>query len=132
MKYLFLLFLLVSSGLVSAQTVISLEEVTPKEAFENVKVEKLNTDPRSTSFVIWVKNGVKAHYHAEHSETLYVLEGTAEMTMGEKTFTIKAGDYIHIPKGIVHSVKVTSDIPVKVLSIQAPEFLGTDRIFVDQ
>ncbi|MGD1844350.1 MAG: cupin domain-containing protein [Salibacteraceae bacterium] len=132
MRYLILTFTLCFSLSAWAQTVTPMGNIQPEGDYENVSVKKLTSDARSTSFVIWVKQGVKAHYHEEHSETIYVIEGTAEMTMGDQTFTIKAGDYIHIPKGTVQSVKVTSPTPIKVLSVQAPEFLGKDRIFVNQ
>jgi mannose-6-phosphate isomerase-like protein (cupin superfamily) len=58
-----------------------------------------------------------------------VLEGKAEMTLNDKTFSIKKGDVIFIPKNSFHSVKTTSKIPLKVLSIQAPYFDGKDRVF---
>jgi len=118
-------------GFTHAQAVFHVPNISPEEDFDNIKVKSLYSDERSSTFLIWVKKNVRAHKHADHTETVYVLEGTAEMTLGEETFPIKAGDYLVIKKGVVHSVEVTSDTPVKVLSIQAPEFLGKDRIFVD-
>ncbi len=109
----------------------SLESVQPDGEYENVSVKKVYTDESVSCFVIWVRFAVKPHYHANHTENLVVIEGTAEMTIGDQTFAIGPGDYINIPKGAVHSVKVTSEIPIKVISMQAPEFLGEDRIFVD-
>ena len=82
--------------------------------------------------MIWVKEGVKAHYHAVHSENIVVLEGEAMMSLGDDLFMIKKGDFVNIPKGTVHSVtQILSDEPLKVLSIQSPYFDGTDRIFVE-
>ena len=50
------------------------------------------------------------------------------MTLGSITKEIKAGDIIFIPANTFHEVKVTSEKPLKVISIQAPEFDGTDRV----
>ena len=94
-------------------------------------VEKLASDKHTSCYVIWVKNNVKAHKHEVHTENIYILEGTGEMTLGDESFNIKQGDFVTIPPNTIHSLTVTSDIPVKVLSVQAPEFFGKDRIFVD-
>jgi len=95
-------------------------------------VKQLSTDKHTSNFVIFVKQGVKAHVHKTHSETVYVLEGEGEMRLGDKQIKVKPGDFIFIPENTVHSVKVISKTPMKVLSNQAPEFLGKDRVFIDQ
>ena len=72
------------------------------------------------------------HKHVEHSETIVVLEGRGLFQLGDQTFEIVAGDYIRVPKGTLHAVEVLSSIPLKIISVQAPEFLGKDRVKVDQ
>ena len=90
----------------------------------------LSGDSLQSSFVIWVKQGVKEHFHREHSESVYVLEGEAMMSLGNELFLVRPGDYVFIPKGTPHSVtQVMGDIPLKIISIQAPIFDGTDRVF---
>jgi mannose-6-phosphate isomerase-like protein (cupin superfamily) len=126
-----LMFLLLAPAAFCQDYVQSLKDVQPDGDYENINVKKVYTDSTVSCFVIWVKESVKPHYHADHTENLVVIEGTAEMTIGDKTYNIKVEDYINIPKGTVHSVKVTSEIPLKVISIQSPEFLGKDRIFVE-
>jgi mannose-6-phosphate isomerase-like protein (cupin superfamily) len=51
------------------------------------------------------------------------------MTINNKSFDIKSGDYFRIPKNTFHSLIVKSEEPMKVLSVQSPEFLGKDRVF---
>jgi mannose-6-phosphate isomerase-like protein (cupin superfamily) len=104
----------------------------PPEDFDNVHVQKIHTDSTQSTFIIWVKKSVKPHYHANHTEFLYILSGQAEMVLNDSTFQIEAGDYFIIPKGSVHSVQVKGSTPLKVISIQTPEFLGKDRIWVDE
>ena len=108
-----------------------LAAVQPPAEFDNIHVEKLGTDKNSTTFVIWVKEEVKPHYHENRTETLYVLDGNGIMVIGDESKRIGAGNMFIIPKGTVHSVEVSSDTPLKVLSIQAPEFLGKDRHFTE-
>ena len=128
--FLFALGLLVYLN-AGAQDPTILKNIEPDAEYDNVHVKPISTDERASSFVIWVKKEVKAHYHAEHSEQIYVISGKGRMTLGEKSFEIKKGMWLFIPKGAVHSVVVTSKKPLKVLSVQAPEFKGKDRIFVE-
>ena len=90
----------------------------------------LGSNKDASDYVIFIKESVKTHYHAEHTELVYILDGTASMQLGNKTIAIKSGDYIRIPPNTIHSVQVTSSKPLKVLSIQTPEFKGKDRHFV--
>jgi mannose-6-phosphate isomerase-like protein (cupin superfamily) len=117
---------------VYSQTFDELTDFAPTAEFENIHVQKVTEDSLQSCFMIWVKEGVKAHYHAHHTENIVVVSGEAMMTMGDEIFMIKKGDYVNIPKGTIHSVtQVLSDEPLKVLSIQSPQFLGKDRIFVE-
>lgn len=99
---------------------------TPKP-LEKTEVKRLAGDERSTAFLIWIPEEVPAHYHATHSETVIILKGKGEMRLGEETISIRKGDLIFIPAGTPHAVKVTKG-PLKVLSMQAPLFDGSDRI----
>ena len=104
-----------------------------QESYENIKVEQLYSDSLGSSFIIWVKKGVKAHKHEYHNEQVYVLDGAGEMTLAQDTLFIQKGDLIRVPKGTIHSVtKVYGTRPLKVLSNQTPEFLGKDRIFIEK
>lgn len=95
---------------------------------KEVEVYPLAGDSLVSSFLIYVKTQVKPHYHAEHSEHVMVLEGQGSMTLNDSIFTVNPGDLIFIPKGSVHSVFKISEVPLKVISIQAPYFDGKDRV----
>tara|TARA_Y100001934_G_C12016369_1_gene614649 strand:+ start:175 stop:573 length:399 start_codon:yes stop_codon:yes gene_type:complete len=116
---------------VQAQQKVNVINKQPEKDFENIHVVKLNTDSLASSFLIWVKKSVKAHKHEKHTENLYVISGKAIMRVGEEEFEIAAGDYFQIPMNTVHAVKVISEEPLKVISVQAPEFVGKDRVFVE-
>ena len=129
MKSFLFLITVIYSGLVFSQEVTNIEDIKPDKDFENILVKKLDTDSNSTSFVIWIKKGVKSHKHKMHSEIISVIEGEGVMTINKKSFDIKSGDYFRIPQNTFHSLKVISEKTMKVLSIQSPEFLGKDRVF---
>lgn len=129
MKVIYTALFIFVATLSFSQEITNVKELQPTEVYDNIHIKKLDTDSNSTSFVIWIKKGVKSHKHEHHSEVLYVIEGEGEMTIDKKTSNIKAGDYFRIPKNTYHSLKVTSEKPVKVISVQAPEFFGKDRVF---
>lgn len=130
-----LCFILVSFALgfnLKAQQIQNVLNLEPDSAFQNIKIQKISGDKNSTAFIIWIRELVRSHKHLTHSETLYVLAGEGEFFMDGKKTKISKGDFLFIPSGIIHSLKVTSSFPMKVLSVQAPEFLGDDRIFVEE
>ncbi len=123
---LLLIFLLPMS--VYSQIIISKDSLTPPSDFTNIYVQKIAGDSLVSTFVIFIKENVPLHKHQYHSENVLILEGEGIMTLGAITKEIKAGDLIFIPANTFHEVKVTSEKPLKVISIQAPEFDGTDRV----
>ncbi|HXB40568.1 MAG TPA: cupin domain-containing protein [Bacteroidia bacterium] len=128
-KALILINLLFSLIGLKAQKYQGLDTIKAPGKYDNIYNRPVYADSLVSSFVIFVKSEVKEHKHANHAEHIYVLEGEAEMKVDGKMFTIKKGDLIFVPKNTWHYVKVTSKIPLKVLSIQAPNFDGKDRIF---
>jgi mannose-6-phosphate isomerase-like protein (cupin superfamily) len=129
MKIFILFIFLTISNFSFSQEVTNLKDIQPDKEFENILIKKLDTDSNSTAFVIWIKKGVKSHKHETHSEIISVIEGEGVMKINKKSFDIKSGDYFRIPKNTFHSLTVKSEEPMKVLSVQSPEFLGKDRVF---
>lgn len=112
-----------------AQFVTRPDTISVKED-KPVYVEEIASDPMVSSFVIKIEKEVAVHFHKQHSEHVYVLSGKGLLTLDNESFTIEAGNLIYIPPATLHGVVVTSDEPMRVLSIQAPEFHGRDRVFV--
>ena len=109
-----------------------IDEISPKSSYDNIYVEKLYGDSLSSGFLIWVKDTVKTHRHNWHSESIIVLEGAGKLYTNGNVQVITSGQTIFIPKKTWHAVKVTSTIPLKVLSIQSPGFYGKDREFENE
>jgi len=91
------------------------------------QVKPLYNSSDQSSFVIWVSGEVPPHTHNEHTESVYIIEGTGIMLLGDNTFNLSPGQFIHIPRNTVHAVKASTDTPLKVISMQAPRFSGNDR-----
>ncbi len=131
MKYLILLVASLFCMVVQAQTFQNADTVSCPDSLENIYVRPLYSDSLSSSFVIFIKNEVKLHKHNAHTEHVMVLQGEGTMVLGDSTFTIKKGDIVFIPKGTPHKVLTTSKIPLKVISIQSPNFDGSDRLMLE-
>jgi quercetin dioxygenase-like cupin family protein len=63
--------------------------------------------------------GPPPHIHHLEEEQFYVLEGQLTYSVGDQTFQVNAGDFIHIPRGTVHSFK-NGPRPSRLLATFAP------------
>jgi mannose-6-phosphate isomerase-like protein (cupin superfamily) len=131
MKTIFTFLILFVSISAQAQTWQNADTVSCPDDVENIYVRPLYSDSLSSSYVIFIKKQVKLHKHINHTEHVMVLAGSGDMVLGDKVFPIKKGDVVFIPKNTPHSVVTTSKKPLKVVSIQSPQFLGKDRVFLE-
>ena len=113
-----------------AQGTINLLEIQV-DSIENVFVQKMYSNEKNSSFFIQIEKTVPLHKHEVHAETVYIISGEAIMVMNEDTIAVKPGDLIDIPANTNHAVTVTTG-PLKVLSVQSPEFFGKDRVFIKE
>jgi mannose-6-phosphate isomerase-like protein (cupin superfamily) len=127
-----LLYSCVTPITIGAQTVSKTDTIGSTSKTENIYNKALYSDSLCSSFCIVIKNEVKPHKHHYHSEHVTVLEGEGLMKLDGKSFTIRKGDVVFIPKNAVHSVKRIGLIPLKVISVQAPYFDGKDRVIVEE
>lgn len=54
--------------------------------------------------VIFRKGAIGAIHAHVHSQTTYCPEGSFEFTIGAESRTIRAGDAVYIPSGVLHGV----------------------------
>lgn len=112
-----------------AANVLSLVNAASAEPPPSVRL--FNEGKYSTVNLVTPTSEIKAHYHAKHDETVYIVRGSGTMRIGEATRDVSAGDLIHLPSGVVHSFAPKSKDCVAV-SVFGPKFDGTDRIFVGE
>lgn len=53
-------------------------------SYENIYVEKIYSDSSGSVFIIWIRQGIALHYHAEHTEQVIVLQGTGLMQLNDE------------------------------------------------
>jgi quercetin dioxygenase-like cupin family protein len=61
-----------------------------------------------------------AHTHAGQDKLYLILEGSAEVRVGEELEVLSAGDAAIAPSGIVHSIRNSGPERVVVLAVLAP------------
>lgn len=122
-------YLLVSINICSQDLVNNIISYSAPIEYENIHVQKLSSDSLASTFVIWIKKKVKLHKHINHTENVIIQQGSGKFQLNDSIYSVSTGDIVTIPKNSWHGVVTTSKIPMKVISIQSPEFLGKDRIF---
>jgi quercetin dioxygenase-like cupin family protein len=67
------------------------------------------------------------HIHHNEDETFYILEGRVTMFSGDERIDLEAGDYLFVPRGVVHAYLVSSERARMLVTISPS---GTEQLFV--
>lgn len=70
-----------------------------------------------------------SHRHLGESETIHIVAGRFEMTLGTETTVAEPGATVHVPAGIWHSGRSLAATPGKRVVIFSPG--GMDRFFLE-
>lgn len=70
----------------------------------------------------------ETHYHKDHTEVYYFLEGEGEMELDGERHPVRPGQSIFIPPGVRHRA-VVGDVPMKILNVVIPPFDPEDEWF---
>jgi quercetin dioxygenase-like cupin family protein len=65
-------------------------------------------------------DGAGPHFHREHVDSFYVIEGELELMVDGETLFAHDGDLVHAPPGVVHAFKNSSSARVRLLNIHTP------------
>ncbi|HUL51282.1 MAG TPA: cupin domain-containing protein [Candidatus Nitrosotalea sp.] len=60
------------------------------------------------------------HYHPKMEEILYVLSGTAEQWVERDRRSMKPGDSLYLPSGIIHGTYNAGNEPLEFLAVLSP------------
>lgn len=67
------------------------------------------------------------HIHEREDELTYVIQGALEVTIGDETRTIRAGESIFKPRGVPHAFAIVGEETVRFLETITPA--GFERYF---
>ncbi len=69
---------------------------------------------------------LQSHHH--RSEHWIVVEGTAEVTIGDKVQLVSENQSVYIPLGATHRMKNPGKVPMVLIEVQTGTYLGEDDI----
>jgi len=102
-------------------------EKRPWGGFEQFTLNEISTVKILT---INPKQKFSLQYHKNRKELWRFLDNPAKVTVGKKTFRVKKGDEIIIPKKTNHRIEAYSK-PVKVLEIAFGKFDEKDIVRIE-
>jgi len=91
----------------------------PIESGKNFQVKKLHVNPGAE---------LSLQMHHKRAEHWVVVSGTATVTNGEETLTLKEGESTYIPIGATHSLGNKTNELLEVIEVQSGVYLGEDDI----
>jgi quercetin dioxygenase-like cupin family protein len=73
--------------------------------------------------------GTPPHIHHREEETFYLQQGTLTIQVGGKTLNASPGDFVYLPRGIVHCFRNTGNVDIKFLLVVTPA--GLEKFFAE-
>jgi quercetin dioxygenase-like cupin family protein len=64
--------------------------------------------------------GPPPHIHTREDETFYLLEGNVEFVLGEEAIVAGPGDFVNVPRGIVHRFQNTGTETARMILTFTP------------
>jgi quercetin dioxygenase-like cupin family protein len=71
-------------------------------------------------FVVPPGAGPPPHAHAREDESFYIVAGEFEVLVGGQTQRLKAGDFVHLPRGVPHAFRNVGDTMGRFLCYVVP------------
>ena len=70
------------------------------------------------------------HKHRREDQSFYALEGDYEFACDGRAFDVKAGGFLHVPRGTVHAFENVGAVPGRLMILSSPAG-GTERFFFE-
>ncbi len=92
--------------------------------------ETIDLGPRHQVKHIMVKPGgrLSLQMHHKRAEHWVVVEGVAQVTVGDKVSTLRENESVFIPLGEKHRLENLGTIPMRLVEVQCGGYLGEDDI----
>jgi mannose-6-phosphate isomerase-like protein (cupin superfamily) len=122
-----LLSMMLSSSVVAAEpgfTVSHLDGVQSFETYDEFQLALLAQTPAMNIRLNKLQGRIKRHAHPQSNHFLYLIKGQIELTVGDETRVVGAGDFVTIPRETPHAMKRIGDSEVLFLDVASPPDVG--------
>jgi quercetin dioxygenase-like cupin family protein len=110
----------------------ALAAAVPDPAVEGVVKPLVLGEFAVAGFLRLTAPALQMHRQPNHEELIFILEGEADLRVGDEHRNVRAGDFIFVPRNAVHGVTAITAEPFSLLSVFAPQFnLATDVVYED-
>lgn len=82
---------------------------------EDVYAKIIGYTPQAITAIVWIREMAPEEVHDNEYEKFLIVEGTCDISVDGDVHHLVPGDYMAIPLHKNHVVKVTSDVPCKVI-----------------
>ncbi len=76
-----------------------------------------------------ISENARTHYHRDHTETYYFLEGEGQLELDGELYAVRPGMAVLIPPRVRHRAIVAPGQRMKILNIVMPPFDEADEWF---
>jgi mannose-6-phosphate isomerase-like protein (cupin superfamily) len=104
-----------TSSISDYSTWLNRQDMTLKEDVNDIEVKLINYQPKLMTAIVWIKHEAPYEIHTDVYEKFLVIEGSCDIVTDKGVHSLVAGQCLTLPLNLGHSVKVTSDIPCKVI-----------------
>jgi quercetin dioxygenase-like cupin family protein len=73
--------------------------------------------------------GPPPHVHSREDESFYVRQGTLAVQVGDKRLNISTGDFVRLPRNVVHAFKNVGEETAELLMVVTPA--GIENYFAE-
>lgn len=105
-------------------TVSHLDHVQSSETYDEFQLALLAQTPEMNIRLNKLQGRIKRHAHPQSNHFLYLIRGQIELTVGDETKVVGAGDFVTIPQGIPHAMKRIGDSEALFLDVASPPDVG--------
>jgi len=87
-----------------------------------------NDTYKSKEIIVFPEKRLSLQRHRRRSEHWYIIDGRGQVTLGNKTFELTAGQSVDIPQGTLHRIANPGSENVRFIEIQTGDYFGEDDI----
>lgn len=80
------------------------------------------------SIIVNAGSKLSLQLHRHRTEHWVVIQGNAEVTLGERRFTIHEGESAYVPRSTLHRLANPGTVPLEIIEVSNGEYVGEDDI----